>query len=201
MAEHWKLFHTSKTGGPHRKAERERYWYISDQGNVKVLNNYNDEIRNPSVSLTGGHPGSRYAALSKNDMCSKYIHRLVAMYFCHNPFNEINRRITVDHLDGNKMNNHYTNLEWVTNSENNLRWRMRKRLGIWEPSSQELETFSNREEVNKIILDLYDEGLSTTSIQKRLGLTQSRVWNPVKLYRIELGLFGTGKPHNETISK
>ena len=43
-----------------------------------------------------------------------YIHRLVADLFCDKPSgcNQVN------HKDGNKKNNHYTNLEWVTAKEN-----------------------------------------------------------------------------------
>lgn len=42
------------------------------------------------------------------------IHRLVAEYFVENPLG----LKEVNHLDGNKQNNHYTNLEWCTRSEN-----------------------------------------------------------------------------------
>ena len=43
-----------------------------------------------------------------------YIHRLVATCFIPNPEN----KQYVDHIDGDKTNNIYTNLQWVTNSEN-----------------------------------------------------------------------------------
>lgn len=45
---------------------------------------------------------------------NKYVHRLVAECFCEKRegCNE------VDHVDGNKLNNHADNLEWVTRSEN-----------------------------------------------------------------------------------
>lgn len=42
------------------------------------------------------------------------IHRLVAKIFVPNP----NNYPQVNHKDGNKQNNHYTNLEWVTQSQN-----------------------------------------------------------------------------------
>ena len=186
----WEHFHTTGTGGPNRILTRERYWWISDEGNVKVTNNYNEDIRWVSVSLTGGHEGSRYAALSKNDLPSKYVHRLVAMYFCDNPFTHIDRTITVDHIDGNKMNNHYTNLQWVTMKENNMRWKARKDAGTYEHSSQELVRVWTRQETDAIIVSLYQSGLSSPKIKQRLGLTQSRVWRPIGNYRRANGLTG-----------
>lgn len=44
----------------------------------------------------------------------KYIHRLVAEAFIPNPLN----RTEINHIDGDKTNNHITNIEWITHSEN-----------------------------------------------------------------------------------
>lgn len=42
------------------------------------------------------------------------VHRLVAGLFCQNRFS----KPEVNHINGIKIDNHYTNLEWVTHSEN-----------------------------------------------------------------------------------
>ena len=60
-----------------------------------------------------------------------FIHRLVAMFFCRN--DDPVHKTEVDHLDGNRKNNDYRNLEWVTKEENNLRKRIKRG---WEPYSE-----------------------------------------------------------------
>ncbi|AQM73318.1 HNH endonuclease [Noumeavirus] len=46
------------------------------------------------------------------------VHRLVAMAFCDGRTEE---KKWVDHVDGNRSNNHFSNLDWVTPSENSQR--------------------------------------------------------------------------------
>ena len=46
----------------------------------------------------------------------KMIHRIVGQYFIPNDMN----KPYINHIDANRENNHYTNLEWVTPLENTL---------------------------------------------------------------------------------
>lgn len=50
----------------------------------------------------------------KGNSKSFNVHRLVALHFIWNP----HTKPCVNHKDGNRFNNHFTNLEWVTVSEN-----------------------------------------------------------------------------------
>ena len=54
---------------------------------------------------------------SDGNRASIFVHRLVAFEFVENP----NNYPVVDHLNGDKTRNHYTNLEWVTIRENTIR--------------------------------------------------------------------------------
>jgi hypothetical protein len=59
--------------------------------------------------------------LFKNSIKKRFlVHRLVAQAFCH----KSDETYQVNHINGNKRDNVYTNLEWVSRSENRLHaWR------------------------------------------------------------------------------
>ena len=49
-------------------------------------------------------------------MNKKFVHHVVANLF----IPKIKGKWIIDHIDGNKHNNHVSNLRWVTSSENSL---------------------------------------------------------------------------------
>ena len=97
----------------------EQWKVITEASNYEVSNF--GRVRNISTKhiLKGRLSKSGYLQVSlkiddTNKFSNRYIHRLVAIYWIDN--NENKRE--VNHKDGNKLNNHLDNLEWVTSSEN-----------------------------------------------------------------------------------
>lgn len=119
MGEKWAKFHTtpSKTRWGNT-SHYEKYWWISESGKVHITYNYRPDESWPVISPIGGHANRRYLAISINDACEKYIHRLVARFFVKNDDPE--NFGVVHHCDHDKFNNHYTNLVW-TDHRTNLR--------------------------------------------------------------------------------
>lgn len=56
------------------------------------------------------------------------VHRIVASAF---KYDSYFKKATVDHIDGDKLNNHVSNLEWVSQSENEKRSYQNGRQGAW----------------------------------------------------------------------
>lgn len=84
-------------------------YQVSDTGLVRTTKT--GRILRPAVS----RHGYEIVCLFKMDRERRYrVHRLVAMAFIPNPDN----LPQVNHIDGNKRNNHVENLEWVTNEQN-----------------------------------------------------------------------------------
>jgi len=104
----------------------EGFYEVSNFGRVKSLDRrvtqiasgkmveflYKGKILTHGVSKSGYH----HVALCVNKKLKTItIHRLVSIHFIPNP----SKRKEVNHIDGEKGNNHVFNLEWSTRSENN----------------------------------------------------------------------------------
>lgn len=102
----------------------EGIYQVSNFGNVKSLSRlkfcgkntakgtkYKEKILKNNI---GGH-GYLRVNLWKDNICKMMkVHTIVANTFIPNPDN----KRTVNHIDGNKLNNNVSNLEWATYSEN-----------------------------------------------------------------------------------
>lgn len=128
-----KLIGTVKVGGrPAPNPQDQKYWeyWISPEGRLFKSRSDIGELQEitPTLTSTNKYKGKSYGgyyAVSTNSLPEKYIHRMVATHFVDNDDPVV--KTCVDHIDGNKHNNHFTNLEWVTRSENHKRMHARLR--------------------------------------------------------------------------
>ncbi len=111
----------------------------------KIIKNFpkyeiNEEglIRNIKSKVTKyttiNKQGYRYVQFKKHgNTYSLKVHRLVAEYFLEEPSDELKETckanyphvVCVNHIDHDKLNNHYTNLEWCTHEHNTKEsWRV-----------------------------------------------------------------------------
>ena len=103
-------FDTLYPGEKIAKIFPESEYYISTDG--KIWNNKRGFLEE---MITFTNFGYRIIHLWKNGVSKNYrVGRLVATIFIPNP----NNKPVVNHIDGNKQNDHVSNLEWCTGSEN-----------------------------------------------------------------------------------
>lgn len=99
----------------------EGLYQISNYGNIR-------NSKGRLLKYYENHKGYYKVGLNKNGKNSKFrVHRLVAQMFIPNP----HEYPQVNHIDGNKQNNNVTNLEWCTNTENQIH-AVKMRKGIIE---------------------------------------------------------------------
>ena len=174
-------------------------WEVSTYGRIKK----NGKLYTPyqrggrkKTKPTQGH--TRYLCLSLNVPYSGYIHKIVAATFIPNPEN----KATVNHIDGNKHNNHIDNLEWATYKENS---RHAHDSGLMTPRPKTIYKYKTQklfllteckdgkykkvlhtlEEVpysrkdmlkrRQIVEELYNKGMRQTDIANELGVYRALV--------------------------
>lgn len=162
------------------------YWWISNHGRVKLTNNYNERIHWPKIHLTGGHKNKRYACLSINDAPEKYIHRLVARFFILNPFD----KRQVNHMDGNKLNNHISNLEWVDNSMNVRHANKLRASGLikfayetYNEMNLQRDAYNARHEKYNAVLELRKQRVKIRHIADQLDIPRGTVAGIVRWWK------------------
>lgn len=88
--------------------EGEEFYLVSNHGRVCSFKHDRRRIMMPVLSNMG------YYRVKLTGSQTVQVHRLVAKHFIPNP----EEKSDVNHKDGNKLNNHASNLEWLSRREN-----------------------------------------------------------------------------------
>mgnify|MGYP003293868181 CR=1 FL=1 len=141
----------------------EGYYQISNLGRVKNVSN--SQIRKTHPTRDGY---LKIRLLHNGKDVTARIHRLVAEAFIPNPDN----KETVNHKDGNKLNNNVENLEWMDRSEqmyHAYNHELKKSIkGVKNTNSKLTEN-----EIRQIRKEYvpYDRNYSTVALSKKYGVT------------------------------
>ena len=135
-------------------------YHVSNFGRVKSFKT-KPRIMKPAFDK-GGY---LQAVLSEDDKAKFFrVNRLVALCFIPNPENKPH----VNHIDGNKFNNHVSNLEWATPKENQ---RHAAKLGLIKSGADNYQAAFTNEQV--LYVRTNPLGLNTYQLAKMFGVSVS----------------------------
>ena len=143
-------------------------YQISTKGRVNSMKHFNCKILKQSKNKGGYYHVNLYENKIKKNID---IHRLVAQAFIPNPDN----KPCVNHIDGNKQNNHIDNLEWVTCLENHKHaWK----IGLKNSKhNQGIKHYFSKLTENEVLTihGLYLSGMKQKQIAKTYNINQQNV--------------------------
>lgn len=174
----------------------ENKYQISNLGNVR--NKKTQLLLQPKYNKKG----YQYVNLSINKYKSVkwYIHRLVAFHFIDNP----NNKPQVNHIDGNKSNNKVSNLEWCTNTENQIHAVLNNLH--FQGESHRSSKFTN--ESIKLLPELIKIGFKPKEINELTGVAiqnlnkifKGKTWRQLHLFDVPpIFTRGSRKPEEKLI--
>lgn len=141
----------------------EEKYLVSDLGRVKSL------ITNKIIIGDKNNCGYRRVTFYNGDIRERvFVHRLVAKTFIPT---EGMKDLQVNHIDGNKENNTVLNLEWVTQSENELHAIKLGLKGIWRGNFKVI--YDNGEEEIHDNQRAFARKIKTSSTQVRNWLNKN----------------------------
>lgn len=110
--------------------------------------------------------------LGVNSRICRLVHRLVALSFV----DGYAPGLDVNHIDGNKLNTHPSNLEWVTRRENILH---AYRIGLKSNRGSKHPCSVITEEDVPVIRQMRASGMTLKSIGEKYGVTHDAIWRLV----------------------
>lgn len=143
-----------------------RFW-ISDHG--RILSKKYDKFKLfcPCVDMPG-----YYNITLRNKPDKRYcrVHQLVGEHFCE--MIEKEGRMTWNHIDGNKLNNHYLNLEYITARENCAHARV---IGLQYNKGESHKMSKLKDEQVREIYALRNTPLNFTRMGKKYNVSRNQI--------------------------
>lgn len=121
--------------------------------------------------MKGGSSTRGYAqvTLITNGIQSQHlVHRLVAETF----LDKLVGKTEVNHIDGDKKNNHVSNLEWVTGSEN---MKHAVANGLWKAPTKEQYSLIRKRAGESVARFTVDEASDILEMKDSLGLSSTKL--------------------------
>ena len=106
--------------------------YLIDE-NGNIYSNYKQDFMKPNIDKDG-YLKIKLSSGCRENPCYVRIATLVAYHFLGEPPNNL-KDPTINHIDGNKTNNNYKNLEWIERGTNSA-IRNNKGVGEEYPSKE-----------------------------------------------------------------
>lgn len=154
----------------------EGLYQISNLGRVKT--NKTQLIKKNSIDKYGYYIIGLWI---KGERKTFKVHRLVAQAFIPNPEN----KPTVNHKDGNKLNNNVENLEWATNQEQLIHSnRVLGKKGVISEKCREKQLEKQRRKIIRSDGKIYN---SIEEAHKDIGVSYSNIWKCCKGKRQHAG--------------
>lgn len=166
-------------------------YMVSNTGDVYSVTEFGIRKLRPGVNAAGYY----LVCLFENGKPKmKSVHQLVGLAFIENKYPYVNK--IINHKDGNKLNNHVSNLEWTTFSGNT---RHALRTGL-QPRGEQIATAKLN---NEKVLYIYQQKKRITQkeLSQIFGVTvrlirlvqEKKVWRHIKRYQ--------SKPEREYLSR
>lgn len=174
----------------------EDFYEVSSLGEVRskdrVVNKGNGPFIKKGIRMKKSPTTTGYYKIRLTDKEGKgkeyKIHRLVAFAFIPNPENKPN----INHIDGNPINNHVSNLEWCTQSENvyHAYENGLRKCGLHKYKEEIIKDYVNLDiSIKKLSEKYMCSQISISKMLKRKGIKikpQSHFCNKYKIDRKEL---------------
>lgn len=162
-------------------------YQVSTHGRVK-----NDKDKILKFYIVNGYYKVDLSFKDKPGRKKWRVHRLIGDHLISKP--QRNEELFINHIDGNKLNNHISNLEWVTHSENATHAQLNKKRYSSYPGVSKDTSKKNRTKI------WYARGyLNSKAVYLGSYLTEEEAINARKQFDLENGYINKYAEHESNI--